>query len=461
MRTKKIQNYGFCLEDEIRRDALVINDLDVTLGELAKGFIDNSENVEGGVFGWNGKVCFRPKFQRNYVVDGNFVWQASLVNSVLNSRPIGLMYFGDNGSGVYQNIDGQQRLITLCSFINGDLTLKMMWDGKYKSVNFENIPEHWQEKIRNYRPEIKVCKGSNESILQWFITVNQPTFILTNQELRNAAYSGEFVESVKRIFAVTKKTAKYTVENGKIMDNESKYCYSKYGQSLEPDRQDVVEMALDWVSSKVFYGHDLTKDQRIESYMNIHKNDDNAKEVLDFYVEVIDWVHDIFFHGYTPKLNKWQSVRSQKWNEIYLKYKDSTKNMTEQEKIHITNRCKDIVAMGAALYNKAEGIYEWVLRGEKDDEINIYLHLRGFKEEDRLRMYNSQGGIDPINGKYYEYEDMECHHIVPWKNGGLTDYDNLVMLSKESHKNIDITGLTPEDVRELRDKVRRTSGHIK
>ena len=33
-----------------------------------------------------------------------------------------------------------------------------------------------------------------------------------------------------------------------IMSDNSIYCYKKYSKSLEPERQDVLEMALDWVS---------------------------------------------------------------------------------------------------------------------------------------------------------------------------------------------------------------------
>ena len=94
------------------------------------------------------------------------------------------------------------------------------------------------------------------------------------------------------------------------------------------------------------------------------------------------------------------------------------------------------------------------------DEVNKYLSLRLFKEEDKVKMYNSQGGIDPINGSYYDISEMEAHHIKPWRLGGPTDYDNMVMLCKESHTNIDILGLTPEDIRKKRDEVRRAQGNM-
>ena len=109
---------GFFLEEERKNGALIIDELkDITLGELAEGYVDNSENIEGGVYGWNGNLEIRPKFQRSFVVDGNVEWQSALIHSVLNKRPIGTMYFGlaDNGK-MYINIDLLKIAKDYCEF---------------------------------------------------------------------------------------------------------------------------------------------------------------------------------------------------------------------------------------------------------------------------------------------------------------------------------------------------------
>lgn len=445
---------GFFIEEERKNGALVIDELkDITLGELAEGFIDNSEDVEGGVYGWNGKLEIRPKFQRSFVVDGNTDWQSALIHSVLNRRPIGTMYFGlaDNGK-TYINIDGQQRLMTLLSFINGDLTLKMLdSNGKIKHVNIdsEDMPDNWRRRIRQYTPKIMVCKGTEEALLAWFITINQPISELTPQELRNAAYNGSFVECAKRIFSMTKTTASLTDDNGDIMCDDSIYCFKKYSSGLEADRQEVLEMALDWISLRD-YGKDIPASIRIESYMNAHRDDENANDILNFYKSVIDWVNDIFFHNYTP--NSYQSLASQDWARMYIEYRNFTNAFTDEDKLHITERCKFYIGMGADLYTKSDGIYEWVLRGEKQDE-EYMVNVRSFKPADRKKMYIAQGGFDPISRKYYDISEMDAHHIIPWRLGGATDYFNLVMLSKETHNNLDILGLSPNEILNKRDEL--------
>ena len=134
-------------------------------------------------------------------------------------------------------------------------------------------------------------------------------------------------------------------------------------------------------------------------------------------------------------------------------YKD--KELTEEEKLHISKRTKYFISLGASIYQKSDGFYEWVLRGEKDEEINTFLHLRRFTDEDKSARYNAQGGIDPIDGQHYEIEDMEAHHIKSWKNGGDSKYDNLVLLSKKNHRafhNGDLN-ITADESRKKRDEL--------
>ena len=436
--------------------ALVITTLNnVTLGELAEGYEDTSEDVGGKVVAWNGKLIVRPEFQRSFVVDGNIRWQSDLLDSVLNGCPTGVMYFGlvnsTNGERVYYNIDGQQRLMTLLSFISGTLALPMIReDGSIKSVLFGNLPDEWQREILQYKPYIKVCIGTPDELLDWFEKINQPICELTGQELRNAAYNGEWCEALKRAFSKSKTTENPTASNGFVMSKESRYCYERYSTKCLPERQEVLELALDWISREA-YGPDIDRITRIECYMNEHRFDKSADEVVNHYKAVIDWVYDVFFHDGEPK--SWQSVRSQNWGELYSKYKDM--ELTEEQKLHISKRSKEFISYGAAIYQKSEGIYEWVLRGEKDEEINTYLHLRGFTEEDKSARYNAQGGIDPIDGQHYEMSEMDAHHIKSWKNGGDSRYDNLVWISKKNHKDYHAgdLNLTADEIRRRRDKL--------
>lgn len=457
----KKRKFYFFLEDENVTGTLKIKRLtNLTLGEIANGFVDNSEDVSGGVYAWNGDLEIRPKFQRAFVVDSNKRWQTELIHSVLNNRPIGTMYFGVSNNGKkYIVIDAQQRLITLCSFINNENALPM-YNKKTNTVEdvlFDQLDEEWQRAIKTYKPQINVCYGSEEELLSWFITINQPISELTPQELRNAAYNGIWNESAKMRFSKVKESAHLTEKNVDFLSVDGDYYYGNYSSKKRPERQEVLEMAIRWAALQ--HGlNGIGKDiDIIDSYMEMYKDsDDNASDLVQCYKNVIDWVNNTFFHDGKPKNAKsYQSVRNQDWGYLYAKYgrKESPDyiELTEEQKDHISKRTKEIVGYGSAMYQTSEGVYEWVLRGEKIEEENEFLHLRKFSDEDKQKMYISQKGLDPINGQHYEIEDMEGHHIIPWRNGGLTTFDNLVMLSKDTHKNLDCLGLTPNDIKAKRD----------
>lgn len=451
----KKKTYKVQLDAETIVCPLEMEKKEFTLGELAEGYYDNSEKNTGGIVAMGGKLCVRPPYQRSYVVFNDDYWKSKLIHSVLNHRPIGVMYFGvveNRTDGFeYNNIDGQQRIKTLCDFIIGDLSITFSHNGELKTGTFSALPKLWQEQIKNYKVEVYVCKGSESEQIEWFKTINQPSSILTQQEVRNSGFSGYvWLEKAKEYFSSS--SAKNTRKD--INHPASDYCMAKYATFSEKDangdgtRQECLEKAIEWAC----YGTEfMNEDDPVEAYMLYHCTDENADELINYYKSVVNWIRDVFFHDGDPK--SWQSVRSQDWGRLYHDYKDMP--LTEEQKMYISRRTKEIVGYGAAIYQKSDGIYEWVLRGEKDDEVNTYLHLRGFSPEDKSARFNAQNGIDPIDGKQYDIEDMHAHHIKSWRSGGDNKYDNLVWLSKENHRKLHAGdfGISPEELKRLRDNL--------
>ena len=79
-----------------------------TVQELCKGFVYNQ--VEGkGLFGLSGKLTIQPEYQRNYIyADGKR--DVAVIESILSSYPLGLIYFNKAGNDQYEVLDGQQRI---------------------------------------------------------------------------------------------------------------------------------------------------------------------------------------------------------------------------------------------------------------------------------------------------------------------------------------------------------------
>ena len=65
----------------------------------------------------DGDLVLQPEYQRKYVATVNIA--SRLIESVLMDVPIPVIYLAEEKDGSYSVIDGQQRLTSFISFING------------------------------------------------------------------------------------------------------------------------------------------------------------------------------------------------------------------------------------------------------------------------------------------------------------------------------------------------------
>lgn len=228
---------------------------EITVRELTKDYQDNDEN---GVIGFNGKLDIRPSYQREFIYKP--AQRDAVIDTISKDFPLNVMYWAVRENGNFEVIDGQQRTISICQFVNGDFA----FNGRY----FHNLQNDEQEQILNYKLMVYFCSGTDSEKLEWFKTINIAGEELTAQELRNAVYSGSWVTDAKRYFS----------KNG---------CpaYGLGGDYLSGSaiRQDYLETAIKWINNG-----------EIEEYMAKHQNDPNANELWLYFQSVINWVQAVF-----------------------------------------------------------------------------------------------------------------------------------------------------------------------
>ena len=105
------------------------------------------------------------------------------------------MYWAVREDGDFEIIDGQQRTISICQYINGDYSYDMRY--------FDNLQADEKEIILNYKLMVYLCSGTDSERLAWFKIINISGEKLTEQELRNAVYSGSGVTDAKKHFSKT------------------------------------------------------------------------------------------------------------------------------------------------------------------------------------------------------------------------------------------------------------------
>ena len=429
----------------------------ITIREVERGYENNSDDEDGGVTSMNGRLNIRPRYQRLYIADLVPMWRENLINSIICGFPINRIYIGvvdskrydDNYNGRLEVLDGQQRIITICEFLRHKFSIKL--NGETKT--YTALTNEQKQRLLDYKLDVTYCCGTEEARIAWFKRINQKNSILTPQELRNATYVGTWLECAKKHFCATSIRIQK-----EVTDVAEKYCFRKYAGSREIERSEYLELAIDWIAYDKYPNlrGQNDEDDRIMLYMAEHKDDDNADELINHYHNVIDWVNDIFFHdGFPTKQSKWQNIKNQDWGKLYTTYKNM--DIDDDKKKYITKRVADIISYGAAIYSESKGIYEWVLRGEKEEEIDKYLHLHHFKEDIRQARYNAQGGICPLDNKHYEIDEMEAHHIIPRLIGGSNQFENCVMLSKDNHHkwHAHCYDYTNAELTEMRDKICR------
>jgi len=146
----------------------------------------------------SGRISLTIEYQRKYVWD---LGKASrLIESLLLNVPIPVCYFAEDEDGVYEVIDGLQRLQTIKNFIDNDFALQSIsvlteLDGK----TFKDLAPRDQRRLENRTIRcIVITEDSHPDIkFDVFERLNTGAAMLTAQELRNSVYRGPFNDELK------------------------------------------------------------------------------------------------------------------------------------------------------------------------------------------------------------------------------------------------------------------------
>lgn len=358
---------------------------EIKIGNLVYGF---SETEENGVRGYDGRVDIRPPYQREFIYDLDK--QRAVIDTImtLSGSCLNLFQWADNGDDTYEVIDGQQRTLSICKYVNGEFS----WNGKF----FGNLQKDEQDKLLESKIIVNLISGTPSEKLEWFRRINVACEVLTEQEMRNATYVGAWLADAKIRFSKPNCAAENLA--GDFVKGT-------------PIRQELLELALKWIS-----------DGDIEGYMGKHQHDENADELFDHFSKVINWVKDTFDVRNSNSEKYRKEMRSVDWNGLYKRYGGNTYNAKVLE-----DKVKELMSNEEVTDKK--GIYEYVLSGE-NPEVARKLSKRTFSQRDKRTIYERQGGYCAICGEYHDIGDMAADHIRPWWNGGITTIDNLQMVCK-------------------------------
>jgi hypothetical protein len=369
-----------------------------TVEKVVEGFVYNE--LEGkGLFGLAGRLVIQPEYQRNYIYnDGKK--DVAVIESLLKGYPLGLIYFNVVEASL-EVLDGQQRITSVGRFVTGKFAIRV--DGKEQT--FGSLPTDAQQNILESELLVWHCQGTEKEIKDWYQTVNIAGVPLNTQEMLNAIYSGPFI---------TKAKAEYSNSQNANMQKWSSYIKG------DPKRQEVLAVALAWVSASAGVG--------VDAYLALHRQDWDIAELKTYFTSVIDWISSVFIRS--PD----KEMRGLDWGRLYEQYHSKSYNSAALN--------ADVDALiGDPAVGSRKGIYEYLLGGKTDPRL---LGIRFFDETTKAHAYQRQTkkateagesncplcavGDNANKTRIYKQTEMDADHVAAWSKGGTTDLDNCEML---------------------------------
>ena len=335
-----------------------------------------------GVVGYDGKLDIRPIYQREFIYDPEH--ERAVIDTILKGHPLNLMYWVKNGNN-FEVLDGQQRILSICRFLDHKYLIELNGEKRYWDI----LLKEDLDKIINYELDVYICEGTEKEILGWFKTINIKGKELNEQERLNATHTGTWLTEAKKYFSRPGCAAKGLGED---------YINARV------ERQEFLETALKWINNGDAQG-----------YMALHRKDANAKELQDYFANVITWVGATF-------TSKRKFMKGVNWGALYNDYKDGKYDTEKIEEETARLILDDDI-------KKKSGIYPYILtRDEK------YLSIRAFSDAERQKVYEKQKGKCVWCKKHFEIEEMEADHITPWHKAGKTTTENCQMLCKDCNR---------------------------
>ncbi len=165
-----------------------------------------------------GTLILSPSFQRRSV------WpvgaKSFLLDTIVRGLPIPIIFLREQKTDLdsleprREVVDGQQRIRTVLAFLvpklvknfdpnRDDFTIKKTHNKDLAGKPFRDLPPDVKQTILDYQFSVHVLPSSvdDREVLQIFARMNATGLKLNSQELRNAAYFGEFKTSMYAISA--------------------------------------------------------------------------------------------------------------------------------------------------------------------------------------------------------------------------------------------------------------------
>lgn len=426
-------------EEELEIDAISEDDVDLDVEAGQRKIIWQAKDFSIREFLTmknDGELILQPIYQRNFVATDKIA--SKLIESILLDVPIPVVYLAEEQDENFSVIDGQQRLTSFLSFVEGKFPdsrpfklsgLKVLSDLNRKL--FIDLDIEFQKKIRNTTiHSIIIKKESNPDIkFEIFERLNTGSTKLNEDEIRNTVYRGNYIELLAEL-------SENAVFHGLVKKDNFKKRMFYRGMILRFFALSE-KSYINYKSSMKQFSNKELRDNRDLSPTKIREYRTRFEHSLDL-VKVV--FGDMAFRRYMPGEQGAQG----KWADTQI-------NMAlyDLQMVGFVNYSKNDVLSKADLIR--EGLLDLMINNQHfRDQITLqtsntdvlkkrfrtYMDMlesiigdpqysqRTFSYSVKEQLFKDNPYCAISKQKILAIEDSEVDHIVPYSKGGKTEISN-------------------------------------
>jgi uncharacterized protein with ParB-like and HNH nuclease domain len=238
--------------------------------------------IETIVSRFNNGSFFIPEYQREFVWTDND--KSQFIESVIMGLPIPMMFLAEDEEGLFEIVDGTQRIQTLDSFMSGDLVLEGL--GKLDTLNgfrFEDLPDTQRNKFtsRALRLVILDQETTDESRRDLFDRINKSGRPINSSERRRGALDGRFMKFLEK--CASEPTFK---------------SITPFSSKMEKRKEPLELVTRFFAYSERYEQFEHDVDTFLDGFVKENRNEFDKQRFAKEFERTMDFVHRHFPYGF-------------------------------------------------------------------------------------------------------------------------------------------------------------------
>lgn len=371
-----------------------------------------------------GILLLNPDYQRNFVLSNSLA--SAYIESIFMGCVIPEIQLFQGRDGVYEVIDGKQRILSLLKFLNNEYRLSGLKELTYlNNFKYGDLPNSINNLFSDFQINANVMQSTEDPFYKYkvFERLNVGSKQLNKQELRNCCYRGSFNKRIREL------------SNDKLIKTLISYNNERF----------IVDEFILKMLSHTEYFKASTKwssmSECVDKYMKekYKIQDIEIEKIIDEFMSTIRVIYQVlgdksFFVS--------ENLNALLISLIYTSFSMFDKHdlINNADKIRIVIdkfKISDEFKIKDTPLPKRMEFQTQLLINEISVAIgtNLVEENRFFKKEDKFYLWNNKPHICEVcKQSILSIDQAEVDHIMPYSLGGKTTIDNAQLIHSFCNK---------------------------